>query len=241
MPIKTSGNPPVEKEKGSEEAVDYQRGISQENLEDLRAEYSPIGVILTSLPEPSEVRDWTMAGIITTDVSGEDVMELNLMADGRWWNLNDYRATKTGASGNINMLNVVGTYLVAVADTHYEFNTTNASGSTDHWDLTDENNMSYDDGVFTILRAGRFAITWSCGFTCGTNNREYEMGIMLNGVQTYGWSQRKIGTSGDVGSMSAQTILELKKNDKISLGYLCIANTTSVLVSHANLTLNRIR
>jgi hypothetical protein len=236
MPIPTSGKPPESEETPN----DFQRGVTQENLEDLRTEFLSSGGIIKTLPEVSSVRDWTIVGSLDKDASGEAVLTLYIMVDGKWWNLNDYRFTKTGASGNINMLNVVGTYSVPVADTHYEF-TTARSGGTDHWDKTDLNNLTYDDGVFTIQRAGRFAISWSCGFTCGTNNREFEMGVMLNGAQTYGWSHRKIGTANDVGSMGAQTILELRKNDKISLGYLEIANTDSVVVSHANLTINRIR
>lgn len=230
-----------EKELNNKDPLDFQFGQSQEQIEELRSEFVSLGGLVSVLPEVSSVRDWTMVGIPSIDSGGEKIISLWLMMNGEWYSLNSYRLTPTGASGNINMLNVAGIYTVPIADTRYEFTTVRATGGTDHWELTDKNNINYSDGVFTIIRAGRYHIAWSVSFTCGTNNREYEMGVMLNGVQTYGWAHRKIGTSGDVGSMSAQTILDLKKGDKISLGYLCIANTTTLTASHANLTLNRIR
>ena len=74
-----------------EPVIDYQRGLSQENLEDLRSEYMPIGVIVDTLPEPSEVRDWTTAGILSKDSNGVDTVSIYRMIDGKWFSIGDFQ------------------------------------------------------------------------------------------------------------------------------------------------------
>ena len=240
------GNPPLtvtppERKLPEEVISDNEKGISEENLEGLRAEFVSLGGIVDTLPDPSSVRDWTMVGIHTVTDNGEDIIALWLMMKGQWYSLNSYRTTPTGSSGNINQLNTNSEIVIGIVSTIYEINSANELGGTDDWVVTDKNTIDYSDGVFTIIRSGRYLITWSASFYTATNNQEFEVGLLLNGSQTYGWSQRKIGTASDIGSMGASTILDLKSGERISLGVQNITATANFFINHGNLTLNRIR
>ena len=234
----------VTKSIDAEPTVNYQRGISQENLEDLRSEYTPIGSILPQLPEPSEVRDWATVGIIGKDTSGEDILELWQMIDGEWWNLGDFRKSPRGAGANINILNQGSQYAVASSSEIYEVNKTNETTSADDWVLTDSFGTTYSDGVITVSRAGFYSISWSASITAGTDNQQIEIGILLNSTggsadqttfESTGWSQVKILTAANMLSLSASTILKLKRNDRISLGYENLTSTANIFIDHAHL------
>ena len=233
MPIPTSGEVPIEKT----EQLDYQKGISQENQESLRAEYFPIGVILTSLPEPSEVRDWTIATILKTDASGDDVMDLYLMMNGKWWSLNDYRATPSHASGNIDQYDTTSTVTLGTPDAIVVV--------TADWTIGHIDGMGYNNaGVFTVEIAGEYQIVWSLSFTSSIANKDFEGGILVNGLSAQsGWAHRRISTASDTGSMGASTIEDLRKGDTISLGV--VGETTPItgnlIIQHASFTIHRIR
>jgi hypothetical protein len=75
-------NVPTEQDVVQEEIQtpdDIQRGISQENLEDLRSEFVSTGGIVTTLPDSSEVRDFTQ--VILNDGTTKT---LYMMIDGNW-------------------------------------------------------------------------------------------------------------------------------------------------------------
>ena len=237
MPIETSGElKPIEGEKVEpEENKDYQRGISQDNLEDLRSEYNPIGVLLDELPEPSEVRDWTMVAIPSKDASGIDTINLFLMVDGKWFNLNDYQEKETGAHAGVDQFDTASVITFTGVN--------DITIITDDWVLSDAHHIGYDGaGVFTIEKAGHYFIGWSLSFASSGNNKDYEMGILKNGVNIQqGWAHRKIGASTDLGDMSSLTILELRGGDKISLGMLNETDTQTAIIDHAGFTIFRIR
>jgi hypothetical protein len=73
--------------------VDDQFGLTQESMEALRAEYLSIGGLVKTLPDPSEVRDFTISTIMSSDKEGSDVANLWMMINGKWFHLGYSRTT----------------------------------------------------------------------------------------------------------------------------------------------------
>lgn len=226
---------PVGSIEPDEKVIDNEKGISEENLEGLRAEFVSLGGLVTELPEVSSVRDWTMVGIHSKDVSGEDTVNLYLMMMGRWFNLNEYQEKSTGAHGGIDQFDTGTVVNFTGANTITEI--------TEGWALSTQQHILYDGaGVFTTEKAGNYYVGWSLSFASSGNNKDYEMGVLKKSIGLQqGWAHRKIAASTDLGDMSALTVLELKKGDKISLGMLNEDDTTSAIIDHAGLLIFRIR
>lgn len=239
MPLDEKIQPSGERQpiENKEDIKDYQRGVSQESLEDLRSEFVSIGGIVTTLPDISEVRDWTMVSILTKDISGEDVLELWLMSDGKWWSLNDYRATPSHASGNIDQYDTTSTVTLGTPDAIVVV--------TADWTIGHIDRLGYNNaGVFTVEIAGEYQIIWSLSFTSSIANKDFEGGILINGLSAQsGWAHRRISTASDTGSMGASTIEDLRKGDTISLGVVgeTAPATGNLIVQHASFTIHRIR
>jgi len=70
-------NPTPNNEQASN--VDFQKGISQNSLEEQRAEFSPRSAIVKTLPDPQSVRDWTQ--VILDD---PNYRALYMMVNGKW-------------------------------------------------------------------------------------------------------------------------------------------------------------
>ncbi len=216
------------------EQKDNQFGLSQENVEELRSEFISFGGIVERLPDVGDVRDWTMVGIPSRDADGVDTISLFLMMTGKWFHLNEYQAQATGAYGSADQYDT-GTVI-------------NFGGTPDlvevtsGWTAGAMNNILYSGGVFKIQRAGNYKISWAISFAIASgNNKEFEAGVLKNGVVTeQGWAHRKIATN-DIGSFSASTIVPLKKNDLISLGVINETDTIAMVIDHISFTIFRIR
>ena len=72
--------------------TDNQFGLSQDNIEELRAEFISLGGIVDTLPDVSDVRDWTMVAI-ESDASGTQTVTLHLMVLGKWFNIGAHTAS----------------------------------------------------------------------------------------------------------------------------------------------------
>ena len=79
----------IRKEKEKEEIVfDGQTaGLSQEARENLRTEFVSLGGIVTSLPDPSEVKDFTISVIMDTNITGAETATLYMMINGKWFTI----------------------------------------------------------------------------------------------------------------------------------------------------------
>ena len=217
------------------EQTDNRFGLSQDSIEELRAEFISLGGIVDSLPDVGDVRDWTMVGIESKDLSGDLTVNLYLMMLGKWFSLNEYQVEPTGSHGNIDQFDTSSVIAFTGAN--------DITVITENWIVGILHFMDYNNaGVFTCKKAGSYSIGWSLSFASSGNNKDYEMGILVNGVNLQqGWAHRKIGASTDLGDMSSLTIFDLKKGDKISLGMLNETDTQTAIIDHATLVLNRIR
>lgn len=212
-----------------------QFGLPQESIEELRSEFISLGGLVDKLPDVSSVRDWTMVGIPSKDASGVDIINLHLMMQGKWFSLNEYQERPTGAYGGIDQFDTVSTITFTGVN--------DITVITADWSLSSLKDISYNNaGVFTIQKAGVYFIGWSLSFSSTGNNKDYEMGVLKNGVNIeQGWAHRRVAASTDLGNMSALTILELRSGDTISLGMLNEDDTTSAIIDHSGLTIYRIR
>jgi hypothetical protein len=230
----------------NKDPLDFQFGQSQEQIEELRSEFMSIGGLVSALPEVGSVRDFTIIGIPSNDASGDRQVNLYMMMEGKWFNLNSYGLEPTGNSGSIQQYNTNAIYTpVDGAGTETELVIANEAGTTDQWDLIHSTRMGYNkDGGLIIEKAGRYSGLWSISFSAGSANQDFEAGFWLNGVnqKVGGWAQRKIGTASDIGSFSAGGIADLVKGDRVSLAFANITPSAStIIINHASFTLNRIR
>lgn len=62
---------------------DFQKGISQNNAEELRAEFAPRNAIVKVLPDPKSVRDWTQV-ILDKEEGVDRYRALYMMVNGKW-------------------------------------------------------------------------------------------------------------------------------------------------------------
>ncbi len=235
MPISTSGEPPVKEVKDEpSENTDYQRGISQENLEDLRSEFVSIGGIVNSLPDISEVRDNTQIYIPKTDGDGKQLFDRYQAIDGKWYILPDTAQHELHAEGSSEQYETGTLVTIAVIDKAVEL----LSGWTNHY----LHNMTNGNGVFTIQVAGDYQIHWSLSLVPISPNKDFAAGIMIDSVAVpIGWAHLTLGASTDTGNMSSLSMKELKSGQKVSLGLLNHTDTTNVNVEHASFSVIRIR
>lgn len=62
---------------------DFQKGISQNNAEELRAEFAPRSAVVKVLPDPKSVRDFTQV-ILDKGEGADRYRALYMMIDGKW-------------------------------------------------------------------------------------------------------------------------------------------------------------
>ena len=120
-----------------------------------------------------------------------------------------------------------------------------------NWVAEELSHMKFADGAFTIEKAGHYHIQWGMAFESAGNNKDYEAGIMKNFIIgstitpadqiQQGWSHRRIGVAGDIGSMSASALLELRAGDTISLGMANETDTTGATIDHMSFTIFKLR
>lgn len=219
---------------------DYQRGISQENLEDLRTEFLSTGGMVDVLPEPSEVRDWTIVGLQGKDNDGHDEVTLFVMMLGGWFDLGNYTHMSPHSEGSLDQFDTESEIVIGATDTIYEISSANELSGNDDWVLSHSEGVSYKDGVFTMIEAGHYTIAWSLSFHSGGSNQDYEGGILKNGENLQrGWAHRKISGSGDIGSFGAHAIMDLKTGDRISIGVVNETSTANFFINHANIVIHR--
>lgn len=98
-----------------------------------------------------------------------------------------------------------------------------------------------DDHYLTVPVDGHYAIAWNMSFslTSAAGQPQIHAGVMIDGVglDEDGEGHRSILTANDVGSMGANTILDLSANEQISIFVQNLTNTTDVVVGHLNVTL----
>ena len=232
MPIATSGEPPVE-EKPSEN-TDYQRGISQENLEDLRSEFVSIGGIVNDLPDISEVRDNTQIYIPKTDADGKEMYDRYQAINGKWFRLSDTAEHKLHAEGSQEQYETGTVVTIGVIGTIYPI--------TEGWHNHYLDSMTNGSGVFTMNIAGDYFIYWTVSIHSTAPNEIYQCGLLVDGVNVEtAWSQLTLGGTGQVGSMGASTIWRLKAGQKVSIGIRNTTTTADPVIDHASFSVFRIR
>lgn len=94
----------------------------------------------------------------------------------------------------------------------------------------------------TILTngAGTYKVSFSASFS-GTVNSTFHWSVFLGGVEQENVSvERKIGAAADIGSIAASGLLALSVAEVVDLRASATANTKTVTVNHANLTITKI-
>lgn len=221
--------------------VEKGTGLTQENREELRAEFLSTGGIVTSLPDVSEVRDFTIVSIMSKNADLKDVANLYIMIMGKWFNLNEYTEKSTGAYGGADQYHAATVLTFTGVD--------DITQLTTNWVAEQLSHMTFANGIFTIEKSGHYKICWSMSYGSAGNNKIYEAGVCLNFIQgqkgddqiQQGWASRKMGAGTDIGDMSSYTLLELRAGDKISIGMVNETDTTGATLDHMSFTIFRIR
>lgn len=102
-------------------------------------------------------------------------------------------------------------------------------------------NMGCDSWNLTVQREGVYMLDFHTSFSDGAN-REFHISIGVDGVaqHTECHSARKIGTGGDVGSMSGNCLLSLSPGDVVSLLVENEASSTSVFVMDSSFSVVKV-
>ena len=222
---------------------DHQFGLPQDSIEELRNEFMTLGGVVDKLPEVSSVRDFTIVVIPKRDISGVEKIELWFMVLGKWWSLNDYYTTPVNNSASIVQKDTHSEVNIVSANIEYEIISANIVGGADDWSLAHKTGIAYNDGVFTVGRAGRYFGIWSLSISSASANQDIEAGFWVDGSPTEfgGWAHRKISTASDVGSFSNHGITELRKGAKVSMAIMNETSTANVFIEHAGFTIFRVR
>lgn len=240
----------IEKEDNSALAVlkdnftpDNEKGVSEENLEGLRAEFVSLGGLVTKLPEVSEVRDWTMVGLLESTDAKTQVINLFVMTNGEWQSIIDIQAIGSNilrASADAGAFAVDAELTINTIDVAEELVDANADKTI--WTLHNTENLDFAGGVFTVKYAGYYNIQWSISFTSIGSNKVYECGLYADGVDTErGYAQVKIITAGDVVSFGSNASNFISEGTKLSLYVTNTTDAVNFIVQHASLTIHRIR
>lgn len=216
------------------EPIDNEKGISQESLEGLRAEFISLGGIVTELPEISSVRDFTQIYIPKLDGDSKQLFDRYQALDGKWYRLPDTAEYELHAEGSSEQYETGTVITIVTQDVAVEI----LEGWTNHY----LHNMSNGDGVFTMEIAGDYQIHWSLSLLTVSPNKDYAAGVMVDGAPVeIGWAHLTLGASTDTGNMSSLTIKELRSGQKVSIGILNHTDATNVSVEHASFSVIRIR
>lgn len=99
------------------------------------------------------------------------------------------------------------------------------------------------DSTIQVNQAGIYKIDFSMSFTHSTNNTTVHISVFNstdNSEFTNIETERKIGTGGDLGSVSGTGLVQLDASDKISIRAKA-DNTGNLTVSHGNINIIRIK
>ena len=231
MPISTSGQPPVEE---PEENTDYQKGISQDNLEDLRSEFVSIGGIVNTRPDMSEVRDGTQVYIPKTDADGKEMYDRYQAINGKWFLLPDTAEHLLHGEGSSEQYETGTVVTILVQHNIYPIE----EGWTNHY----LHNMDNGSGVFTIKVAGDYFIAWTLAIHSSAPNEIYGCGLLIDNVNVEtAWSHLTLGGTGAVGTMGASTMWRLKAGQRVSIGIKNTTSTADPIIDHASFSVFRLR
>ena len=211
--------------------------LSQENIEDLRSEFTSVGGIVTVLPDIQEVRDHTEVMIKAPTSDEEEQYDIWKAINGSWFHISRVGKFRLHSTGCVYQDNSNSTIAIAGVDTLTPI-------IDSDWVLFHEDGMEWipDEGVFRVDIAGEYLGVWSISFTASAANQDIEVGWILNETRFgAGWAHRKISTASDTGNFGSPLLGDIKAGDKVGLG---VVNTTSgadLIIQHASITLNRIR
>jgi hypothetical protein len=216
------------------ELIDNEKGVSQESLEGLRAEFISLGGIVTELPEISSVRDFTQIYIPKLDGDSKQLFDRYQALDGKWYRLPDTAEHDLHAEGSSEQY-MVGTVMTIVTQNV-------AVEILEGWTNHHLHNMLNGAGVFTITVAGDYQIHWSLSLVPVSPNKDFAAGIMIDGIEApIGWAHLTLGASTDTGNMSSLSLKTLRGGQKVSIGILNHTDTTNVEIEHASFSVIRIR
>ena len=97
-------------------------------------------------------------------------------------------------------------------------------------------------GTITVKHRGIYLVIFSCSFS-GSANMQTEFGLGINGVvsEEPPHAQRMLNSTGDVGSASAQALVELSKGDVCSLKFASYSgNTKTVTLAEGCFTMMKV-
>lgn len=209
---------------------DNDKGISQENLEGLRAEFVSVGGVVSSLPNPKSVRDFTIV-VIPSKNHKEGHYERWQMINGLWCFIGlALPSYPHHISGSLDQRDSSQTITVSAIDT--------LTPVVDGWTTTHLDNVSVKNGLFLIEAKVEYIFQWNLSFTASSANQLFEGVIIVNGVDVASGSARqKIGTASDATSMGSQGIFDLGIGDTIGLAIYNRTSGADLTVEHANLSI----
>ena len=111
---------------------------------------------------------------------------------------------------------------------------------TDTW-VTNDGTGNWTEGSYLQCgagAAGKYELTWHLASMAIVNNTTLKIAISINTtIQERGFSERKFGTSNDIGNMAGTAILDIAVGDKIIMNIQNVGGTGNSVIKHMNINL----
>jgi len=101
------------------------------------------------------------------------------------------------------------------------------------------NEVTVDDSIFTITKAGVYRVSMNQAFISSNNSMVCHVSVFVDDVESQVESERKMGTSSDVGSSSGGGLLSLAVGEVVKLKAKANSGTT-ITFQHINFVINKI-
>lgn len=192
------------------------------------------GNIILVQCDPSDVDGFIILNgvqIVTTlsrdiDMSAKDAVEF-VYHDGSWYELDP--PEKEGTYSEKYISGTPKVISTAVTGNYYGIEFT-GTGSENN--ITDTN-----DSTFTIINTGLYIIAYSLSFTHATNSTLIHASLFVDDVEdTQTEAERKVGTGGDMGSMSGTGLVSLTAGETVKVKVKS-DKTGNLTINHANFNL----